>query len=190
MEALLFGAAASGGTAATAGLIGVGGAFAAAPALMTAATLLTGASAISTGNAARKQGEYNAAIATRNAGAARDQANADASAQQRMAYQKMGAARAGYAASGITSEGSPLDVLSVSAANAELDKQNILYKGELRAMGYDDTGALDMSRGNAAQKSGYVKGASSFLIAGGDYMASKPAATTGNKISIYDDPGF
>lgn len=146
-------------------------------------------SAIQQGNAARKQGEYNAAVATRNAGVARDQANADASAQQRLAYQKMGAARAGYAASGITNEGSPLDVLSMSAANAELDKQNILYKGELRAMGYEDTGALDLARGKAAQKQGYVKAASAVFMAGGEYMADKPAIT-GNKISIYDDPGF
>lgn len=158
--------------------------------LAVAGAVLQGVSAISQGNAARKQGEYNAAIATRNAGLARDQANADADAQSRVARQKMGAARAAVGASGIGTEGSPLDVLAMSASNAELDRQNILYKGQLRALGYEDTAALEESRGRSAQKAGYIKGASALLMGGAQAYGAAPKPTTGNKLSFYDDPGF
>lgn len=153
-------------------------------------TAFTAVSAISQGNAARKEGEYNAAIGTRNAQIARDQADADASAQQRVAQQRLGAARASYAASGVTMEGSPLDVLAMSAANAEMDKQNILYKGNLRAMGYEETAALDLARGKNAQKQGYMKAASAFLTGGAKVYDSQPRAQTGYRIGDYEDPGY
>lgn len=152
----------------------------------------TAVSAIQQGQAAKKTGQYNAAVATRNAGIARDQAGADAAAQQRLAVQKIGAARAGYAASGVTAEGSPLDVLSMSAANAELDKQNILYKGELRAMGYKESGALDLARGKAAATKGFVNAGAALFGAAGNYYANKPETKpqTGYRIGDYEDPGY
>jgi hypothetical protein len=131
-------------------------------------------SALSSARAARKEAEYNAAINERNAGIARDQAAADAEAQGRHARMVIGRARAGYGASGVTQEGSPIDVLAMSAANAELDRQNILYRGELRAMGYQDTAALDRSRASAATQRGLEGAASSILTGGSKIYASRP----------------
>ncbi len=145
-------------------------------------------SALSQASAASSQANYNAQIADRNAGLAREQAARDAEAQQRHATQVLGAARAGFGASGVTSEGSPLDVLMNSASNAELDRQNILYKGELRAIGYSDTAALERSRAKAAEKEGLV-GAASAIITGvtnsSAATAAKPRATTGYQLGDY-----
>lgn len=121
---------------------------------------------------ARSQGEagaaaaaFNSAAATRNAGIARQQAADDAAAQRRTAVQTMGAMRAGYGASGVTLEGSPLEVLESSARNAELDNQMIRYKGELRAMGYEDTATLEDFSGGVALQAGEDK-ATGILIGG------------------------
>ncbi len=168
---------------------------AALPILKVAATAAAALSALSQASAASSQANYNAQVADRNAGVARDQAARDAEAQGRRARQVLGAARAGFGASGVTSEGSPLDVLMNSASNAEMDRQNILYKGELRAIGYSDTAALERSRAKAAEKEGLV-GAASAIITGGPppedgkvdaYGNKKKKATTGYTIGSYFD---
>lgn len=144
------------------------------PFLPIISTAFTVISAISAGNNAKRQGDYNAAIAQRNAMLATSQAAADAALQQRDAARRIGSARAAYGASGITMEGSPLDVLTASAAQAELDKQNILAGGARKAIGYQETGALDKSRGAAAQQESYWKAGSSILMGTSDYYAKQP----------------
>lgn len=155
------------------------------PYLMMAAAAMTAVSAISQAQSAKATGEYNAAVATRNAGVARAQAAADAEAQQRHARRVIGAARAGYGASGLSVEGSPLEVLEMSAANAELDRQNILYRGELRAMGYESDAALETARSDAADRAGYIQAGSALLMGAGRAGASRPTATTGYQLGDY-----
>lgn len=115
-------------------------------ALATVAVVAAGMSAVSAlaqGASASAAAKRNADIARRNGLIAGQQAQADADAQTRSSAQTIGRARAAYGASGVTSEGSPLDVLAASASLAELDRQNILYKGKLRAMGFEDTASAD-----------------------------------------------
>jgi hypothetical protein len=103
------------------------------------------------GEAAKDAADYNAGIARRNAQISLDQADRDAEAQGRDARRQLGAMRAGYGAAGITMEGSPLDVLEDTATTAELDRQNILYRGRIRALGFEDeAGLYEMSGENAA----------------------------------------
>ncbi|MDP3939805.1 MAG: hypothetical protein Q8R92_16935 [Deltaproteobacteria bacterium] len=168
-------------------LAAVGGGSAVAGGVLLAGTALTVISAISQASSARKASEYNAGIAERDAGIAREQAARDADAQKRGTLRAIGAARAAYGASGITVEGSPLDVLESSAAAAELDRQNILYKGELRAMGYQETAALDRARGKAATRQGYMQAGSAILMGAGKYYGSQPAKTaqTGYQLGDY-----
>lgn len=122
--------------------------------------------------AAKKQGDaeaaaakFNADASRRNAGIARQQASQDAEAKRRDNVQKLGSIRAGYGAAGVTLEGSPLDVLEASARNAELDVQTIKYKGELRAIGYEDTATLEDFSGATAKEAASDK-ASSILMSG------------------------
>jgi hypothetical protein len=66
----------------------------------------------------------------------------------------------------VANEGSVLDVLGDTAAQGELEKQNILYQGEQRARGFNNTAALDTFSGKQAQRSSYMK-AGSELLSGG-----------------------
>jgi hypothetical protein len=152
-------------------------------AIMLAATAMSAIGGIAQGQQAKSAHNYNAQIAERNAVAARQQASADAAAQQRHARQVLGAARANYGASGVTLEGSPLDVLEMSAANAELDRQNILYKGSLRAMGYESDADMERMQGRSAQAAGYTRAASSVLTGTYKHYAYK-SGTPGRTIAI------
>jgi hypothetical protein len=107
--------------------------------------------------------EFNAAIAGRNAGLAREAAAHDASIQERQARMQLGSIRAAYGASGVRAEGSPLDVLEMSARHAEQDRQQILYKGELKALGYEDTRTLSLYSADSAKKAADWGTASSLL---------------------------
>lgn len=109
---------------------------------------------------------FNAAVAKRNADAARSQGAQDAAAKEREGIKQIGAARAAYGAAGVTSEGSPLDVLASTASNIELDRQTILYKANLRAMGYEDEATLDLMAADNAEKTGDEQATSALLGAG------------------------
>lgn len=144
------------------------------PATLTVLTVASAAAgalgSIRQGQAASAAAKTNAAIASRNATIAAQQAKADAEAKQRQVDQVLGAARAGYGASGVTPEGSPLDVLSSSAALGELDRQNVLYKGRLREIGFQDTAAIETMSASAALTKGMF-GAGSALLTGGKDVA-------------------
>lgn len=137
----------------------------AAPFLLAASVGMQAIGMIQQGQAQANAARYNAAIADRNAQIATDQANQDAQQQQRVARQRIGAIRAGYGASGVDVAGSPLDVLADSASQAELDRQTILYKGKLRALGYSDSATLDRYSAGVAETAGYM-GAGSAILTG------------------------
>lgn len=149
-----------------------------------AATAISALGTLKQGREANAAAQYNSQIQQRNASIAMNQAGADAEAQNRHARQVLGAARAGYGASGVTLEGSPLDVLEMSATNAELDRQNILYKGRVRAAGYQSAAGLSEFEGNQAQDASYIR-ASSVLLNGGSRIYSSSKA--GSSIATYGD---
>lgn len=131
--------------------------------------------AIAQGQSAAAAGRYNAQMADQNAIAAQEQATAAAAIQQEHAKKQIGATIAGYGASGVTMDGSPLDVLAESASSAERDKQNILYKGQLQAAGYTDQAQLDSAAASNAAASGYMS-ATGILAGGGAKIAGMGAA--------------
>jgi hypothetical protein len=136
--------------------------------------------ALSQGQQAKSAADYNAAVANNNAIAARQQADANAAAQQRKARLQIGSMRAGYGASGVSLEGSPLDVLEQSASMAELDRQNILYGGALKAQGYEATAGLELMRGDAAVTGSYFNAGSALLMGAaktGAFMGSDAGVT-------------
>lgn len=138
--------------------------------LMAASTIQGMQAAQAEGRAAKQAADYNAAIAQRNAGIARRQAQLDVDAQQRDKDRHLGAMVAAYGASGVTMEGSPLDVLEASAVEAEREKQNIVYRGELRALGYYDSAALDAMAGENAMRRADAS-ATNILLSGGAKVA-------------------
>jgi hypothetical protein len=139
-------------------------------------TVLQAAGSIQQGQAARSAANYNAQVAENNAAAARAQAAENARRQRVMNKKALGSIRAGYGASGVTLEGSPLDVLEESAMNAELDALSIEHAGLVRALGFQNDAALERFGGRNASRAGYM-GAAAALLGGGARIASMSIAS-------------
>lgn len=78
-----------------------------------------------------------------------EQAQYNAQKQMVMAGKKIGSATAAYSASGIdTNYGSAEEVLRSSAMNAEMDRQNILHGGAIRAALYHSQADMDRQGAN------------------------------------------
>lgn len=161
-----------------AGLMGVSAAAYSAPvaAFMAAyggyiAAAMSAVSAISQASQQKDAAKYNEKLAENQAIGARQEAAAAADRQHRQSAKTIGSMQATYAASGVGLEGSPLEVLEESARNAELDRLTILWNGEGRAQGYQNTAELERSRGKNAMASGYLSAAGSamkgFAMSGG-----------------------
>lgn len=132
----------------------------------TAAIASAGMSAVGAMNSAKAKKNaavFNAQVAERDATVSRQQAASDADASHRESVRRIGLMRASYGASGVTPEGSPLDVLASSAAEAKLDELNIRYRGELKAVGYTDTAKLDRASGDVAMSQGMTNATSALL---------------------------
>ena len=108
-------------------------------------------------------GKAEASSAQFNAQSARMEAESRENAQRAQAKQQLGAIRAGVSKSGATMEGTPLAVLSESAANAEIDALNTRYSGQREA-------ALYESRGRNAKTAGYMRAGTSLLSSAGRYF--------------------
>ena len=80
-----------------------------------------------------KMARYNERIATENAMLFREKAKRDASYVKEMGLKHLGAMKASVGASGVTMDGSFLDVLHESARNVKRDELETIYQGELQA---------------------------------------------------------
>ncbi len=131
-------------------------------------TVLTASSLFAQGQAGQRSAEYNAALAARNAQIAQQQTQLDLETAQRNKVRALGSIRAAAGASGVALEGSVLDVLESSAIEAERTAQMIKYKGELRALGYYDTAAIEAMTGSAAATRGTLSATGALLSGGAD----------------------
>jgi len=89
---------------------------------------------------------------------AKQAARENARRQSVEARKRIGLMRANYGASGVSIEGSPLDVLEESAANAELDRLTILHGGSVEAGRYRAAGKAAFAQG--------ISGAANDLLGG------------------------
>jgi len=133
------------------------------PIIMVAAAAVAAYGAIQQGKAAKASAEFNAQVQQQNAQIARQDATDQAEQSRRETMLRLGSIRAAQGASGGTSEGSVLDVLGATAAEGKRQEQNIMYQGELRARGYNNTATLDTFGGQQAQKASYLKAGSELL---------------------------
>ena len=139
---------------------------ASASTVATLGTVGSVASAVGTGLAvvgAIQGGKADASANQFNADAARREAASREAAQRTAAQRQLGSIRAGVSKSGATMEGTPLMVLSESAANAEIDALNTRYSGERE-------GALYDSRGRNARTAGYLRAGTSLLTGASRYL--------------------
>ena len=119
--------------------------------LAAAATVVTAAGSI-------MSGQSQAAALSAQAKVEKQRAAFEAERQRDYAARFLGAQRAAYGASGVTLEGTPIDVLADTAAQAELDALAIQWGGQARAT------ALS-SQASAARLGGYM-GAGAALLEG------------------------
>lgn len=117
------------------------------------------------GNAQKNADDFNATISRQNATADIDNASADAMVQERQTTQALGKTKATYAAAGVDMTGSPLEVLASQAANGELARQTIMYRGTLAANQQLSQATLDEYQGSNAQTAGYIAAGSTILTA-------------------------
>src|SRR5438477_12950767 len=88
--------------------------------------------ALQQGSSTEAAGKYNAEMGWQNAQLARQSAKDQALQATRENYLRLGDMRASIGASGGTG-GSFLDVLGDSAAQGELERQNIIYRGSVKS---------------------------------------------------------
>ena len=160
------------------------------PAMMfqIASTAFSAIGQLQQGQAQSSAAKYNENIARNNAIAAQQQATANAETQRRRAAQVQGAMRASIGASGVSAEGSALDLLESSAMAAEMDTQNILYQGKLKSMGYTQTAELEKMRGRNAMSQAY-SGAGSALIGGFAKMGGFSGGSWGREQDLFSGLG-
>jgi hypothetical protein len=125
---------------------------------------------IQQGYAAKQQAEYNASVAEANAAAARQQAALDESTSRKKSSMLLGTIRARAAANTGDVEGSALDVLADSAAEAELEALVLRYGGEVKARQSESEARLLRQRGKDAVWGGYI-GAGTKLLTAAAYGA-------------------
>ncbi len=160
-------AAAAAGSAGYTGLIGAGGAITAAQAIPTSLALLgSGMSAYRVSYQSKVQAanmiyqgqmaEYNSIVAENNALMAERSAEYDADTFDLNKRRLLAQQKTGYAKSGVViNQDTPLDVSAETAAEAELERLAILYKGKTQAEGFRQQAAGQLSaaarsRANAA----------------------------------------
>lgn len=137
------------------------------------------AGGISQANAAKKQGDFQANIATQQAEQERI-----AAAEQERDYRKEQSARlaqirASMGASGTdTSTGTPLLALSDFEGETERNALRIRSGGDIRASRLDQQGSLYRTAGRNAQSAGYGRAFSSMLSAGNTKGTTATEGTT------------
>ena len=119
-------------------------------------TAIEAFSSIDEGESKNKAAQMNADMALQNAQFSRQQAAEEERKFRLVARKHMGSMRAGLAASGLTTEGSALEVLEESAATAELDALTIRHSGEMRAAGYGMEADRQRRLGSMAEENGYM----------------------------------
>lgn len=146
---------------------------AALPFLQIAGAVISAVGALQQGQAAKSASDYNATVSTQNAAIARQSAADKARQADRETYLRLGSIRANQGASGgAAGEGSVLDVLGDVAAQSELERQHIIYSGELQARGFTNDATLETFSGETKQTSSYWKAGSELLSGASNYMTT------------------
>lgn len=138
--------------------------------LMGGGNLLSAFGTYSGGEADERIGKYNAAQERQDAQLELEQAAVDETRQRALSYKQLSSMRAGYGASGVTMEGSPLDVLEESSANAELDALLIRHGGAVRAQRHRAAAALAEYEGKARKHAATLSAGGQLLSGGGNIL--------------------
>lgn len=124
------------------------------------------------GEAAQDAGNYNAQIAEQNATLTRDRTATEERRYRAGTRRQMGSIQSAYAASGVTMEGSAMDVVLDSALTAERDALAIRHSGEIEAAQFESEAELQRLYGAQAAAGGRM-GAAATLLGGAGRLAGR-----------------
>lgn len=130
------------------------------PYVIAAAAVTSAVGAIQQGKAAKAAAEFNARVAEQNSQIVHEQTIQEVRQFDREQYMRIGAIRAAQGkAGGAANEGSVLDILADTAAQGEIQRQDIIYQGALAERGFQNTAVLDRFEGeNAVRQSRLAAG--------------------------------
>lgn len=138
------------------------------PFIMMAGAAMSAVSAIQQGKAAKAAAQFNSKIAEQNVDITHEQTAAQVAQHDREQYLRLGAIRAAQGkGGGSAKEGSVLDILADTAAQGEIARQDIVYRGALQERGYKNTATLDTMQGRNAEKTGYLTAGAELLSGAG-----------------------
>jgi hypothetical protein len=127
--------------------------------------LISAVGSVAQGAAAARAANFNAAVANQNAKIAQDQGYENEAQQRRLNARKLSAANANIGVSGVTAEGSPLDVLGEVASAGEYDAQQIRYGAAIKSLNYRTQAQQYKEEAKSSMTAGFI-GAASSLIGG------------------------
>jgi hypothetical protein len=112
--------------------------------------------------------EFQADVADRNANEAIQQGSFNAFRARLRGQQVLGAAKANYGASGVsTAYGSGAAVLMSSAALSELDRLNILHGADIKAANYENQARIDRFGAGNEKTAGVIGGIGGLVTSAG-----------------------
>lgn len=135
---------------------------------------LMGLGTLNQGKSDKYAGEYNAQVAQQNAAYTLQQSAEEERRSRVLSGKAIGDIRANYGASGVTSDGSVLDVLEESAANAELDALTIRAEGRAKYAGYLNEADMSLYSGKNKYNAAKVT-AAGYLVSGGEKAVTMAA---------------
>lgn len=166
-------------------------------------SIVGAASQASQGQAAYDYSAYNASIAEENAKETRAVAAQNESDQATTVRRVISSQRAAAAASGVdVSSGSPLELMSETAASGAYDALKIRYAGSVQAANYESQAALDRLQGQMYRTAGYSRAGATLLggasrvfsllggFGGGGASAAPAYGATGAGLLLQGPNGF
>ena len=141
------------------------------PELLLASAVISGIGAIQQGQAAKAQGNFQAAVLRQQAERERQNAASDAEDFERKQSRILAARRAALGASGVVQgEGSPLLVAEDFQGEVALQTLRIRSGGELRATRAEQQATLQRFQGRSAQTAGFIRGGSLLVSGAGKFF--------------------
>ena len=144
--------------------------------------LVSAGTAIYSAQQEKKTREYRAQLAEEAGEEVRAGTELEVARHREEVKKLKGRQRAAYAKAGVRMEGSPLEVLADTQAQADLDQLIIEHGGFVSQRAQKRTAMWERQAGSAAQRAGYI-GAGTSLLAGGysaysGYSYRNPKLTT------------
>ena len=137
-------------------------------AMRAAGTVVSAYSAYQQGKMQRDLNEYNAKIAENNKVLADQQYAIDHKEHQKRYRRLLGNQRVSYAKSGVTMEGSVIDVIEDSAIASNWEIQKMKYNRDVRKAGYTASATRSRFVGQSAYWAGKMNAAGTLLTDGMD----------------------